>query len=92
MTSPHEEHLFVSGEGGYTRYRIPALVTGRTGTLMAFCEARQHTGQDADQIDLLLRRSQDGGRTFAAPYCLIREEGWACSNPAPVLDRDTGQI
>ena len=84
--------LFVSGVGGYIRYRIPALVISQRGTILAFCEARQHTGRASDQIDLLLRRSDDGGRTFAPLQIVAHEEGWVCGNPAPVLDRDTGTI
>ncbi len=87
-----QQHLFISGEGGYFRYRIPALCTGRDGTVLAFCEARRFTGGDSDQVDLLLRRSLDGGKTFAPPQRILSEEGWVCGNPAPVFDRDTGVL
>ena len=49
-----QSKLFVSGEGGYKRYRIPALVVSHQGTILAFCEARKFTGHDSDQIDLFL--------------------------------------
>ena len=49
--------LFVAGKGGYRRYRIPALVVSGRGTVLAFCEARRHTGEDYDEIDILVRRS-----------------------------------
>ena len=55
-------NLFVSGKGGYRKNRIPALVVSARGTVLAFCEARRHTGTDYDEIDILLRRSHDGGR------------------------------
>ncbi len=87
-----EQALFTSGEGGYIRYRIPALVIGQQGTILAFCEGRKETGLDSDQIDLLLRRSVDGGRTFDAPRVVAHHEGYVCGNPAPVLDRITGVI
>ncbi len=87
-----QQDLFVSGEGGYARYRIPALAVSTKGTVLAFCEARKFTGQDSDQIDLFLRRSFDGGRTFEPVQVVATQEGWVCGNPAPVVDRDTGRI
>lgn len=84
--------LFVSGEGGYARYRIPALAVTTEGTVLAFCEARKFTGADSDQIDLFLRRSFDNGRTFEGIQVVATQEDWVCGNPAPVVDRDTGTV
>ena len=86
------QHLWISGEDGYFRYRIPALTVTAAGTVLAFCEARKYTGGDSDQIDLLVRRSSDHGRTFAPPQLVATEPDWVCGNPAPVVDRDTGSI
>lgn len=33
--------LFISGQGGYHTYRIPALVVTTQGTVLAFCEGRK---------------------------------------------------
>jgi len=87
-----QSKLFVSGKGGYTRYRIPALAVSVQGTILAFCEARKFTGHDSDQIDLFLRRSFDNGATFEEAQMITTEEGWVCGNPAPVVDRETGAI
>ena len=92
MQSIQQEALFVSGEGGYVRYRIPALAVTQKGTILAFCEARKFTGRDSDQIDLFLRRNFDSGRTFEDVQMVATQEGWVCGNPAPVVDRDTGTI
>ena len=92
MAFLQQKPLFTSGSGGYFRYRIPALVVSQSGTILAFCEGRRFTGQDSDQIDLLLRRSFDGGSTFEEPDCIISEEGWVCGNPAAVVDQTTGVI
>jgi sialidase-1 len=88
----YEQDLFVSGEGGYARYRIPALAITTQGTVLAFCEARKYTGSDSDQIDLFLRRSFDDGRTFGEVQVVATDEGWVCGNPAPVVDHDSGRI
>ncbi len=92
MLEFQEEHLFTSGAGGYFLYRIPALAISQSGTILAFCEARKFTGDDADQIDILLRRRLDGGQTFEAPQLILSNENWVCGNPVPVVDRDTGVI
>ena len=84
--------LFVARQGGYRRYRIPALVVSVRGTILAFCEARRHTGEDHDEIDILLRRSTDGGRTWEASQLVVTDGDRTCGNPCPVVDRQTGTI
>ena len=53
--------VFRSGEGGYHTYRIPALIETKKGTLLGFCEGRRGSRSDTGDIDLLLKRSRDGG-------------------------------
>ena len=57
--------VFVSGRGGYHTYRIPAVVRTPKGTVLAFCEGRKGGRGDAGDIDIVLRRSTDGGKTFS---------------------------
>jgi sialidase-1 len=92
MEELEQQELFVSGEGGYKRYRIPALAVSTRNTILAFCEARKYTGADSDQIDMFLRRSTDHGRTFGPVQVIATQPDWVCGNPAPVVDRDTGTI
>jgi sialidase-1 len=58
--------VFAAGTDGYAEYRIPGVVVTPKGTVLAYCEARR-TGGDWAQIDVFLRRSADGGRTWDAP-------------------------
>ena len=92
MEAFYQQDLWISGEGEYFRYRIPALVTSTKGTVLAFAEARKFTGKDSDQIDISLRRSTDGGLTFDKPRIIATKPGWVTGNPAPVVDRTTGTI
>lgn len=87
-----EEPLFVAGAGGYHTYRIPALAVTRSGALLAFCEGRRDSRADYGQIDLLLRRSHDGGATWTDVQVIASGAGLTCGNPAPVVDRATGRI
>jgi sialidase-1 len=73
--------LFEAGTGGYFLYRIPGLVVTRRNTVLTYCEARRHTGSDWDDIDLMLRRSTDGGRTFEPAWMLPHVSGPVARNP-----------
>lgn len=84
--------LFQSGVGGYDTYRIPSLIVSRKGDLLAFCEGRKNSSGDAGDIDLLLRRSSDGGKTWTAPQVVWDDAGSTCGNPCPVVDAKTGTI
>ena len=53
----------MSPEGEYPMLRIPGIVALPSGTLLAYCECRQ--GGDWSPIDIGLRRSEDGGRTWS---------------------------
>lgn len=84
--------LFKSGEDGYKCYRIPAIVTTNKGTLLAFAEARKNGCGDAGDIDLVVKRSSDGGKTWSSMRVVWDDAGNTCGNPAPVVDTKTGNI
>ena len=89
---PLQQPIFISGRDGYHTYRIPALCVTKSGVVLAFCEGRRDSPDDTGQIDLLLRRSLDGGRTFLPTQVVVSEPAMTCGNPAPVVDADTGRI
>lgn len=92
-TQPAYQDLWTGGVGGYFCYRIPALVVCRSGTVLAFCEARRNSCRDDGDIDLMLRRSVDGGLTWGEPAILAAEEGdVTMGNPCPIVDRETGAV
>ena len=83
--------LFASGEEGYHTYRIPALATTAKGTVLAFCEGRKHSRSDAGKIDLLLRRSADGGRSWGPTQVVVTDSDMTCGNPCPVVATSGGE-
>jgi len=91
MTELHMSELFRS-QSDYHTVRIPALVTSTSGTILAFCEGRRGGGADDVPIDLLLRRSLDGGRTWSASQVVVSDGDRTCGNPCPVVDSNTGDI
>lgn len=73
--------LFRANEGGYALYRIPGLIVTKRGSVLAWCEARKRSGSDWGAIDIQLRRSSDGGKTFATPRTIANVEGPKPKNP-----------
>ena len=92
MDTPETLDLWIAGTGGYHTCRIPALEVTAFGAVLAFCEGRRDGSGDTGQIDLLLRRSDDGGRTWGPSRVIVTRPDMTCGNPAPVLDRHTGTI
>ena len=87
--------VFKSGTEGYHTFRIPAVIVTPKGTVLAFCEGRKTSRADHGDIDLVLKRSTDGGRTWG-PLELVYEEGGSAKvtigNPCPVIDRSTERL
>lgn len=84
--------VFVSGQEGYHTYRIPAVVKATNGSLLAFAEGRKSAGGDSGNIDILLKRSTDGGRTWSPAQVVWDDEQNTSGNPCPVVDETTGTI
>jgi len=76
--------LFTANEGGYPLYRIPGIVVTAQGSLLAYCEARKNAKGDWGHIDILVRRSTDGGTTWSSPLKLPLPDGPLERNPAAV--------
>jgi sialidase-1 len=87
-----QSDVFVSGIDGYHTYRIPALATSKKGTVLAFCEGRKNSGSDSGQVDLLLKRSTDGGLTWRSQQIVWADGTNTCGNPTAVVDQVTGDI
>lgn len=83
---------YLSGEGGYDTYRIPAAVTTPRGTVLAFAEGRHDGAGDTGDIDVVLRRSSDAGCTWGPLTVVAAGEGDTRGNPAPVVDPRTGAV
>jgi len=58
--------VFQSGQDGYHTYRIPALIVTPRGSVLAFCEGCKTGPGDHGDLDLLMKRSTDGGATWSA--------------------------
>ncbi|MEV0219753.1 sialidase family protein [Streptomyces sp. NPDC050704] len=81
-----------SQDPGYACFRIPAVVKTTKGTLLAFAEGRVNDCSDAGDIDIVLKRSTDDGRTWSPLQVVNEGAGDTHGNPAPIVDRETGRI
>ena len=99
--------VFPAGMNGITLYRIPGIVVTPKGTVLAYCEARRDSRADWGEIEVHLRRSLDGGKTWLPVQHIAhhgeRSEGnprkktggeheQTVNNPVAMIDRDTGTI
>src|SRR5688572_22851846 len=87
-----ETVLFTAGTDGYASYRIPVVISGAKGTLLAFAEGRKKGTSDSGDIDVVLRRSTDGGRTWGPLQVVVDDGADTVGNPCPVLDRTTKRL
>jgi hypothetical protein len=89
---PYGSPVFVSGAAGHHTYRIPALAVTTKGTVLAFCEGRKDSSSDTGDINLVVKRSTDNGKTWGPQQILWDDDGNTCGNPCAVVDRDTGAV
>ncbi|MFE1229147.1 exo-alpha-sialidase [Streptomyces sp. NPDC058745] len=83
---------YVAGVGGYAAYRIPAVVRTRAGALLAFAEGRRDGTGDSGAVDIVVRRSADGGCGWDPVRVVAAGRGDTRGNPAPVVDPSTGDV
>ncbi len=100
--------VFPAGLNGIARYRIPGIVVTQKGTVLAYAEARKNSSSDWGEIEVHLRRSTDGGKTWEPSQHIAhrgaRLEGnphkkngggkkeQTVNNPVAIVDRETGAI
>ena len=76
---------YTAGTEGYSAFRIPAVITTKSGDLLAFAEGRSDGLGDAGNIDTVLKRSTDGGCTWRPLQVVLDSGANTSGNPAPVV-------
>jgi len=99
--------LFENGKEGCAVFRIPGIVVTNKGTVLAYCEARMNGPKDFGEIEVRLRRSTDGGKTWETARRIAhlgkRIEGnpWkpvggekeqTVNNPVAIVERRSGAV
>ena len=81
-----EQPVFENGMDGYACFRIPAIITSPNGDLIAFAEGRVTGCNDYGDLDLVIRRSKDNGKTWGPLEIVFDNQNQQVGNPAPVVD------
>lgn len=100
--------VFPPTMNGIARYRIPGIVVTTQGTVLAYSEARRNNSSDWGEIEVHLRRSTDGGKTWEPAQHIAHkgarlegnphkhkeggEREQTVNNPVAIVDRETGAI
>lgn len=95
--------LYQGKTDGHDLYRIPGIVVTAKGTALAYCEARSDSRSDWGEIEVHLRRSTDGGKTWEPTKQIAHfgerlpgnptkksggENEQTVNNPVAIADRD----
>lgn len=78
--------VFVSGTEGHKSYRIPAIISLPNGSLLAFAEGRVHGAGDFGDVNIVLKKSADKGKTWSSMQTIVDYDSLQAGNPAPVVD------
>src|SRR6478736_7506927 len=78
--------VFTSGKESYKSYRIPAIIRLNNKDLLAFCEGRVNSTGDFGDIDIVMKRSSDNGKTWSSLQTVVDYEMLQAGNPVPVVD------
>ncbi|MEO8564121.1 MAG: exo-alpha-sialidase, partial [bacterium] len=83
-----------SGDAGVHTYRIPALAVANDGTLIAAFDARNDSKGDLPgNIDVMVRRSRDLGRSWSAARRVVDfDAGRGGGDASLLVDRTTGRV
>lgn len=86
--------LVAPGDYGSVSYRIPAIATAKNGDLVAVTDKRlNHSGDLPSNIDLIVQRSSDNGKTWTVPVVIAGENTNTGFGDALILtERETGKL
>lgn len=87
---PKSVIVFRNQQDGYPRYRIPNLIVTPKGALLAVIEGRQ--GGDHSKNDIVLKRSEDGGKTWSGLQLVDDQGNNVLIDSCSVIDDSTGRI
>lgn len=84
--------LFTPGDQPRRSYRIPALTALPDDTVLAFAESREAAMSDLMDIDIVMRRSGDGGRSWTPIQVVAADGDHTVHSPTPVYDPATSTV
>lgn len=93
MAQVESVNIWNAGIGGYATYRVPGIVATKSGVLLAYCGARKDLSKgDWSATDILLRRSEDGGKTWEQSRKIAGNGVDLTDNVVAIADRTSGAV
>lgn len=75
VSAPESHPVWTGGEDGIVVYSIPGLLVTKAGSVLAYAEARHEGRGDGGKVDIVIKRSTDGGRTWGKSLFIERAQG-----------------
>lgn len=86
VTAQQKVPVFISGTDGHKSYRIPAIIQLPNKDILAFCEGRVNGSGDFGDINIVMKKSSDQGKTWSVLTTIVDADSLQAGNPAPVVD------
>jgi sialidase-1 len=80
-----ENLVFKAGESGYFCFRAPTMVVTQSGTILAFSEGRVNSAADEGDMDIVMKRSTDNGKSWSDLQIIENDGQNPCKNQCPVV-------
>jgi sialidase-1 len=84
--------IFTAGHESYYTYRIPAICVTPKRTVIAAAAGRYDSASDWANVDLVIRRSPDGGNSWDNQEVLVNDGANTVDNPTFIIDAKSGAI
>lgn len=78
--------VYTSGTEGYKSFRIPAIVSLKDESILAFAEGRVNNAGDFGDVNIVMKKSIDHGKTWSNLTTVVDYNKLQAGNPAPVVD------
>jgi len=78
--------VFVSETEGYKSFRMSGIIHLPNKNLLAFCEGRVHGAADFGNVDIVMKKSADNGKTWSALQVIVDADSLQAGNCAPIVD------
>lgn len=83
---------FVRNADNYSYYRIPTMVITKHDNVLAFAEGRVDGREDGGNIDVVVKRSGDRGKTWQDLIVIFDDGTSTCHNPCPIYIPETNRV
>ena len=78
--------VFFAGKEGYASFRIPSIIQLPNKKIIAFAEGRVNGAGDFGHVNIVMKTSVDGGKTWSAIEKIVSFGILQAGNAAPVVD------